>query len=343
MRNSPAWKHNIPTILFLENFGLPVYDDLALWNPLCGGTNLNVLNFLGNIDGGCAIIDCQAQLRIVMYLYHGLLINGIIEDDEIPFLKGLYDGFKKCKALWSGSLPKKGELAKKFWISFGMELSEAKKMSDEAEKLVQGKRVSSGDLFASSVKLCRGRKMHPIDPAEILTSFRRICERDFHDVVDKYHTPEQKKNSRGTEQYAVAVRTNDTLDHLEDEIQLHAINLTAASYYLEQFTCSISRVLGWQKLLTPFVLEHKSDMRQGVVILFAQHILGVLDFHNDPLTHKYHNVPGLVKLSPAPNILAGATSFFVEFFNRVPPQNLMWFQALDSGDGTKVEVVTGKR
>ena len=75
MKNSPVWKHNVPTILFLENFGLPVYEDVALWNPFCGGTNLNVLNFLGNIDGGCAIIDCQAQLRIVMYLYHGLLIN----------------------------------------------------------------------------------------------------------------------------------------------------------------------------------------------------------------------------------------------------------------------------
>ena len=337
MKNSPVWKHNIPTILFLENFGLPVYEDLALWNPFCGGTNLNVLNFLGNIDGGCAIIDCQAQLRIVMYLYHGLLINGIIEDDEIPLLKQLYEGFKECKALWQGgSLPKKGELTKKFWISFGMGLSESKQMSDEAQQLAQGKRPSSGDLFARGGKMCRGRKMQPIDPAEMLTSFRRICERDFHDVVDKYHTPEQKRKMQGTEQYAVAVRTNDTLDRLEDEIQLHSLNIPAAAYYLEQFVCSISRVLGWQQLLTPFMLEHKSDMRQGVAILFAQHILGVLDFHDRPLTHEFQNVPGLVKASPAPSIIAGATGFFVNFFNRVPPQNIIWFQALQSGDEVKV-------
>ena len=84
------------------------------------------------------------------------------------------------------------------------------------------------------------------------------------------------------------------------------------------------------------MLEHKSDMRQGVAILFAQHILGVLDFHDHPLTHEFQNVPGLVKASPAPSIIAGATGFFVNFFNRVPPQNIIWFQALQSGDEVKV-------
>lgn len=340
MGKSPAWTHNLTMVSFLENFGLPAYDELALWNPLSGGSTFAMLDFLGNIDGGCAMIDCQAQLRIVMYLYHGLLINDIIKEEEIPLLHILYNGFKQCKAVWQGSLPKRGELAKRFWIGFGMGLPDSKKMSEDARLLAQGgRRSSSGDLFAQGVKLCRGRKMHPIEPAEMLTSFRRVCERDFSDVVDKYHTPEQKKNAKGTEQYTVACRINDTLDHLENEIQLHAVNFIPAAYYLEQFVCSISRVLGWEPLLKAFKLESNADMRQGVAIIFAQHLLGALDFAADPLNHTFPNVPGLVAMAPAPNIIAGTASFLVEFFNKVPAQNVMWFQALDSGDGTNVKVV----
>ena len=339
INNSTVWKHNLMMITFLENFGLPVYDELAIWNPLCAGTSISVLDFFGNIEGGCAIIDCQAQLRIVMYLYHGLVINGIFSEEQIPFLQILYNGFKKCKALWQGSLPKRGELVKRFWISFGMGLSDSKKMSENAGLLARGGRLPSDDLFAQGVKLCRGRRMHPIEPAEILTSFRRVCERDFHDVVDKYHTPEQKRNTRGMEQYTVAVRTNDTLDHLEDEIQLHAINFVPTAWYLEQFVCSISRVLGWEALLKSFKSDNNMDMRQGFAIIFAQHLLGALDFARDPLNHSFQNVPGLVALSPSPNIVAGTAGFLETFFVRVPPQNVMWFQGLDLGDGTKVEVI----
>ena len=72
-------------ISFLENVGLPAYDKLAVWNPLCADTSITVLDLFANIEGGCAIIDCQAQLRIVMYLYHGLVINGIFSEEEIPF------------------------------------------------------------------------------------------------------------------------------------------------------------------------------------------------------------------------------------------------------------------
>ncbi|KAL7545668.1 hypothetical protein ACHAWF_009016 [Thalassiosira exigua] len=339
LNNSAAWKQNLCMISFLENFGLPVYDDIALWNPLCGGSSFSVVNFFGNIEGGCALIDCQAQLRIVMYLYHGLLLNGIIGEDDIPMLKILYGGFKKCKALWQGSLPKRGELVKRFWISFGMGLSDSKKMSEEARLLARGGRSPSGGLFDQGVRLCRGRRMHPIEPAEILTSFRRVCERDFSDVVDKYHTPEQKKNSRGTEQYTVAVRTNDTLDQLEDEIQLHAVNFIPAAYYLEQFICSISRILNWETLLRAFKRENNMDTRQGFAILFAQHLLGALDFATDPLNHKFQNVPRLIALSPAANIVAGTADFLNCFFEQIPPQNVIWFQALDSGDGTSVEVI----
>ena len=339
MFRCPSWKHNLPMISFLENFGLPVYDKLAVWNPLCAGTSITILDFFANIEGGCAIIDCQAQLRIVMYLYHGLVINGIFSEEEIPLLQTLYEGFKQCKALWQGSLPKRGELVKKFWISFGMGLSDAKKMSKIAQHTARGGCLPSEGLFEQGVRLCHGRQMHPIEPAEIFTSFRRVCERDFSDVVDKYHTAEQRKNTRGEEQYTVAVRTNDTLDRLEDEIGLHAVNFIPTAYYLEQFVCSIGRILGWEPLLKSFKRENNMDLRQGFAIIFAQHLLGALDFAIDPLNHKFRNVPELAALSPAPNIIAGTASFLEDFFARVPAQNVMWFQALESGDDTKVEVI----
>ena len=340
LSRAAVWKHNLCTISFLQNFGLPVYDDLAIWNPLCGGTSITTMNYLGNIEGGCAIIDCQAQLRIVMYLYHGLIVNRIFGEAQIPLMKNLYDGFKRCKALWSGSgPPKRGDLVKQWWISFGMNPSDARQMSENARILARGGRSPSEGLFAQGVNLSRGRQMRHIEPAEILTSFRRICERDFHDVVDKYHTPEQKKNTRGMEQYHVAVRTNDTLDHLEDEITLHALNFAPTAAYLEQFVCSVTRVLGWETLLKAFKRENNLDMRQGFAIIFAQHVLGALDFAADPLNHEFRNVPGLVALSPASNIIAGMCQFFEEFFERTPPSNILWFQAMDAGDGTNVEVV----
>lgn len=44
--------------------------------------------------------DCQAQLRIVMYLYRGLLANDIIQKGEMPLLDILYGAFNDCKTLW---------------------------------------------------------------------------------------------------------------------------------------------------------------------------------------------------------------------------------------------------
>lgn len=183
------------------------------------------------------------------------------------------------------------------------------------------------DNFAEGVKFCRGRKLNPINPAELATSFRRVCERDFSDVCDKYHTPEQRKTSQGSEQYMFAVRTNDTLDHLEHDMQLHSTNLISIAYYLEQFVCSLGRVLQWEQLLQPFNLESNEAMRQGFTILFAQHLLGALDFAQDPLNYEFLYTPmGLC-----------SSTFMLEFFQCIPTENVLWFQAFPPGEG---EVIT---
>ena len=336
MKRSPAMR-NIAMISFLENLGLPVFEESAMWNPLCAGTNLLFLDFFGNLEGGCAIIDCQAQLRIMMYLYHGLLINGISLADEAPLLQVLYDGFKNCKALWQGSLPSRGELVKKFWISFGMGLKESKQMSESAKLLARGGPVSSGGVFAEGLQHCRGRTMKPIEPSEISTAFRRICNRDFSDVVDKYHTPEQRKRMSDTEQYVVSVSSNDTLDHLEKEIQLHAVNFISSAYLLEQFVCSITRVLKWDQLLETFKQTTKLDARQGFAIIFAQHLLGALDFAHDPLNYQFRNAPMLTR--EAPTLFHGICGFLDMYFSRVPPTNVLWFQAIEAGGDAEVEII----
>jgi len=336
MTKSPAMQ-NIVMVSFLENFGLNVYEESALWNPLCAGTNLSILDFLGNIEGGCAVIDCQAQLRIVLYLYHGLVINGMMQEDEIPLLHILYKSFKNCKALWQGSLPCRGELVKKFWVSFGMGLKESKQMSESARLLAQGGPVSPGGVFHEGLKHCRGRKMKPIEPSEISTAFRRICDRDFSDVVDKYHTPEQRKRSSHTEQYVVAVHTNDTLDHLDEEVQLHSVNFISTAYNLEQFICSLGRVLQWDSLLETFKQTSNLDMRQGFAIIFAQHLLGALGFAPDPLNHQFRNAPMLTR--QAPTLFHGVCGFLEMYFSRVPPTNVLWFQGIESGDDSNVELI----
>ncbi len=336
MKKSQAM-HNIVMVSFLENLGLPVFGESAMWNPLCAGTNLSFLDFFGNLEGGCAVIDCQAQLRIMMYLYHGLIINGIMQEDEVPLLQFLYEGFKNCKALWQGSLPSRGELVKKFWISFGMGLKESKQMSESARLLARGGPVSSGGVFAEGLQHCRGRTMKPIEPSEISTAFRRICERDFSDVVDKYHTPEQRKRSSHTEQYVVAVHSNDTLDHLDEEMKLHSVNFISTAYHLEQFVCSITRVLQWDKLLDDFKQKTKLDTRQGFAIIFAQHLLGALDFAQDPLNYEFRNAPMLTR--QAPTLFHGLCGFLDMYFSRVPPENVLWFQAMEAGDDSKIEMI----
>jgi len=337
MKKSKAM-HNIAMVSFLENFGLPALGDNAMWNPLCAGTNLSILDFFGNLEGGCAVIDCQAQLRIVMYLYHGLIINGIMEEDSVPFLQFLYEGFKNCKALWQGSLPSRGELVKKFWISFGMGLSHSKRMSEKAGLLARGGPVSPAGVFADGLlHYGRGRTMKPIEPSEISTAFRRICERDFEGVVDKYHTPEQRKRMSHTDQYVTAVTTNDTLDHLEEEMKLHSVNLISAAYYLEQFVCSITRVFQWDSLLETFKHTTNLDTRQGFAIIFAQHLLGALDFAHDPLNYQFRNAPMLTK--QAPTLFHGLCGFIDMFFSRLPPDNLLWFQPTEPCDNGKIEMV----
>jgi len=47
---------------------------------------ISYMAFFGNLEAGCRLVDNHDQLRIAMFLCHGLLLNGIIESGQIPFL-----------------------------------------------------------------------------------------------------------------------------------------------------------------------------------------------------------------------------------------------------------------
>ena len=245
--------------------------------------------------------NCQAQLRISLYLYHGLLINDIIKEGDAPLLDILYEVFKESKAIWAGSLPRRGELVKRFWICFGMSLIESKRMAGKAEPYANENIRAFTGIADCDTLMIRGRKMHPIDPADIATSFRRICYRDFHDIVDKYHTPEQRKLWGGTDQYMFAVRTNNTLDAMDKESILR-FNLASCGCSLENFVCSLGRVMQWEPHL-------QSDI--GMRQMYA-----ILDFAADPLHHRFLKVP----------LGQASSTFMKEYFQRLPAKNVVWYQ-----------------
>lgn len=190
MKRNPAWSHNTTMVSFLENLGLDIYGRYATWNPVFGGSIFSYLCFFANLEGGCAVLDCQAQLRITLHLYHGLLINGIIRKGQIPVLDYLYDSFKKSRAIWEGSLPHKRELVKKFWICFGMGMVDSNRMAEKAKNDIRNRVLSLSTCFSDEAGNAswNRRKMKPLEPSEIATCFRRICNRDFNGVIDKYHT-----------------------------------------------------------------------------------------------------------------------------------------------------------
>lgn len=273
-----------------------------------------------------ASTDDRAQLRISLHLYHALRANNILQRGTIPLLDILYDAFKNSRAIWEGPLPKKGRFVERFWVSFGASRACAADMAKQSHELVQmsASRRQENSMVGKSYRSDR-RKMTPIEPSEIATSFRRICNRDFHDVVDKYHTPEQRQRSRGSDNYTFAVQINDTLDAIEEEHDFQALNLSACGVYLEQLVCSLSRVLQWDAILIAANAQQLAlgqDKRQGVVYMFAQYLLGALDCAEDPLHFEFFGVPqGLA-----------SSKFMTQLFNCVDATRLIWYQAVQEAE-----------
>ncbi len=58
--------------------------------------------------------------------------------------------------------------------------------------------------------------------------------------------------------------------------------------------------------------------RQGAAQIFAQHLLGALDFSSDPMEHNFSGVP----------LGRAASTFLVGCYSPIPPINVTWFNAV---------------
>ena len=321
---TPVIKKNMAISRYLENFGLPVFNNRAIWNPLAGGTLLTYVAFFGNLEVGCTLIDDRMQLRMTLHLYNALIVSNILKRGEIPLVDALNEAFEKCRAIWPmGKPPSKGKFVEHFWLSIGAHVSSVREMRDEAKGIIQTVSSKHSDHpVPEHLSVMKSLKPRPIEPSEISTSFRRICHRDFHDVVDNYHTPEQRKSGRGNDGYALAVQTNDTLDAIDNEQMLLALNLCACGTWLDRFIGEFSAIFQWESALAVF-LDHELgtglDKRQGVIYMFAQNLLGALDFAKDPLEMNIYRVP------------QGKTAYTVmkKISDAIPPDETVWFQAIE--------------
>merc|ERR1711957_70634 len=107
----------------------------------------------------------------------------------------------------------------------------------------------------------------------------------------------------------------------EDETLLN-VNFVSCGYLLEQFVCSLGRILQWEPILKSFKQQTKLDLRQGFAMLFAQHLLGALDFSSDPFNHEFLHVP----MGEAPSAVMKG------FFEQYRPDKIIWFQAVSGGE-----------
>ena len=325
--NGPSVCSIIRMVGAIELIDREVFVKRAIWNPLYAGSMLSYLTYFGNLEAGCLVVDNRAQLRIVMFLYHGLMLNGIIEIGQIPFLDVLYASFKNSRAIWDGELPHRGELIQKFWTSCGINLVDSKKWAQAAKELYAFRNLAGGRIDGIGRSLIRNRRMTRPKPEEISKSFRRVCNNDFHDVVDKYCIQELENQSKRSDLYAFAVRINDTLDAIYEEEPLLSFNFLSCAVILEQFVCGLIRIMKWDRMIRSRAENPSSQQehRMGAMHLFAHHVLGALDFSLDPMDHEFCQVP-LVRTS---------STFLTTFFTEVDPLKVQWFNARNEHSGSE--------
>ena len=224
--------------------------------------------------------------------------------------------------IWRKTSDKKSRHHLRFWTCFGLDRVNTRKMVDEARRRHESTSSMGGRAADAGLFLRRSRNMKSIEPEEISKSYRRICINDFHDVIDKYHTTEQREGRTNSDNYAMAVRINDTIDAIGEEQQLLSFNLISCGVILERFVCGLIQVMKWDPLMTAFIRGNPSerlDRRQGAVQLFAQFLLAALDFSSDPMDHELLGV----KLGRT------SSSYLKEYFANVSPDKVLWFNPVD--------------
>jgi hypothetical protein len=325
-RRPPIWGHNLKTLLSLQHLDRPAIKATerqklrTAWNPLCAGTILSYVAYFGNLEGGMTLVDSVAQLRVTLHLFNALLQAKAIRPGQVDLLDWLFDTFKGTKTIWEGQLPTRGHYVTRWWIAFGMKANLAAQMQNNSSVRYNG-RISDPN-----------RKMTPIALECLSKSFRRICRRDVSGLVDNYHSASIRpaKGHKFTAVYKHAVRVNDTLDAMTEDGRLLATNFVSLSYYLNQFYISLLNVWGFMPLVEKFVSEASPETKQGRRTDFRS--VGPNSWEASDENMKYQAMSHvfstliLQPLDAGDELVASRCAEFMEtFFNKIPPQRVMWF------------------
>jgi hypothetical protein len=302
----------------------------AFWNPLCAGNLLGYIVYFSNLQEGSWMVDNFSQLRMVLHLYNALKEVGLSPADSHGVLALLDRNFQNSKAIWEGPKPTRGNFVLQWWIAFGTEVKEARRLSNEAAARFSKARGTPNKASRSRL-LETARRMTPIEPGKLSKSFRRIVNRDFTDVVDTYHKDIERQKSYPL--YDHVVRCNDTLDAIEEDQPYLAMNMTALGAHLNSF---IDKFFDhyWKKEVQMIVRATPDSMRYGrradgrsigrqswestdsnlerlaMVSIFAQEILGRLDFAD---------------LSRPDPVIVQPLAAMTLFFEKLPAYLIMYF------------------
>ena len=304
----------------------------GLWNPFCAGNFLGYVAYYSNLEHGSIMVDNVAQLRMILHLYNALKDVGLAPLDSQGFLESLDTIFQSSKMVWRGSKPTRGSFVLGWWNAFGRS-EDARQFSDEAA-------ARFARVQHTPSKVSRRRRLQETprrlifnEPGDLSKSYRRIVNRDFSDVADKFHKTAEQKSRRLHDH---TMRCHVVKAAIYEDISYLAMNLTALGAHLNQFIDQFFHQY-WKeeiKLLAETIPDtvrfgtrpngrpipcqtwETSDdnlERQAMAFIMAGEILGRLDF---------------LDLSIHDPVVVQVRSFMTLFFNQLDLALIMYFTPL---------------
>jgi hypothetical protein len=206
----------------------------ALWNPVCAGCILAFVAYHGNINMGANMIDSMYQLRAWTHIYNALLQTSHISRGEIPLLDFLYEKFEKCKSIWQGPFPARGQFTTRWWISLGMSLNSAQNF-----------------LTAPGYRM---RSLTPIEPQSFMKSYERIGLREYYDEKGNYQSDEQNQDWE---------RLYNTMNAIQDDEQLLAFNWISLGHFLNDAYMNLFDHCGWMSKVAAMIENTSNEVRMS--------------------------------------------------------------------------------
>ncbi len=81
------------------------------------------------------MIDSFGQLRLVLHLFNALQQRNLISGN-IPLLTTLDKFFDGVRAVWEGEKPKRDDIVKRFWLTYGTKAEVVKRLHADCRRLV---------------------------------------------------------------------------------------------------------------------------------------------------------------------------------------------------------------